>query len=181
MQGQLGHGAQGNMNLPTAVKSLGGVCAKQLACGEAHTLLCTAQGDVYSWGWGEKGQLGHNDLNNLNTPHIVKDLQGLKIGFVACGLAHSAVVTSDCSETYAWGWDQYGQLGLGSLSWGNVKNKPNRVKASLYSCPRSTVRLPSVYLLSVPLAALALTILFLRLLARSGCSLSHVGARTLLG
>jgi len=128
MQGQLGHGTNGNASVPTAVKSLGGVCGKQIACGEAHTVMCTASGDVFSWGWGEKGQLGHNDIESVNTPKLLKELQGCKIVQVACGLAHTAAV-SDQYTVYAWGWDQYGQLGLGSFSFGNVKMRPNEVKA----------------------------------------------------
>lgn len=36
-----------------------------LACGWRHTLLSLANGDVYSWGRGVNGQLGHNEQRDL--------------------------------------------------------------------------------------------------------------------
>ena len=36
-----------------------------LACGWRHTLLGLANGDVFSWGRGVNGQLGHNEQRDL--------------------------------------------------------------------------------------------------------------------
>ena len=32
-----------------------------VAAGEAHNLALAADGAVWSWGWGSRGQLGHGD------------------------------------------------------------------------------------------------------------------------
>ena len=39
-----------------------------LACGWRHTLLGTANGDIFSWGRGVNGQLGHNEQRDLCAP-----------------------------------------------------------------------------------------------------------------
>ena len=39
-----------------------------LACGWRHTLLGLANGDVFSWGRGVNGQLGHNEQRDLCAP-----------------------------------------------------------------------------------------------------------------
>ena len=35
-----------------------GRSVKQVACGEAHTLVLDSRGDVFAFGWSELGQLG---------------------------------------------------------------------------------------------------------------------------
>ena len=32
-----------------------------IACGAEHSLVCTEEGQVYSWGWGRYGNLGLGD------------------------------------------------------------------------------------------------------------------------
>ncbi|RLN73099.1 hypothetical protein BBJ28_00011198 [Nothophytophthora sp. Chile5] len=44
---------------PTRVPALAGVELRQLACGEMHSLAVTTGGKVFSWGRGNRGQLGH--------------------------------------------------------------------------------------------------------------------------
>lgn len=34
---------------------------KQIACGSGHTVALTTEGEVYSWGRGDDGRLGHGD------------------------------------------------------------------------------------------------------------------------
>ena len=39
-----------------------------MSLGEAHTLVLDRQGTVYSFGWGELGQLGLKELHKKNNP-----------------------------------------------------------------------------------------------------------------
>jgi len=32
---------------------------KQVACGTDHTVALSSSGEVYTWGWGKEGALGH--------------------------------------------------------------------------------------------------------------------------
>jgi alpha-tubulin suppressor-like RCC1 family protein len=59
--GQLGVGDLEDRNAPTLVTTLAGNQVTLLACGWRHTLAVTATGQVYTWGRGVNGQLGHGD------------------------------------------------------------------------------------------------------------------------
>lgn len=50
-------------NAPTCVATLAGVGGgvKLLACGWRHTMAVMGDGQVFSWGRGVNGQLGHGD------------------------------------------------------------------------------------------------------------------------
>lgn len=50
----------------------------------------------------QKGQLGHGDLAQRNTPTVVKALEGKAVVGGACGRNHTAVVLQS-GETYTWG------------------------------------------------------------------------------
>jgi alpha-tubulin suppressor-like RCC1 family protein len=64
-------------------------------CGSYHTLAITTAGDLYVWGLGDLGQLGHGSTSNLPAPfHLRGVLQGAKISDVACGGRHTLVACS---------------------------------------------------------------------------------------
>lgn len=46
---------------PTYVDALRGVGVRQIACGSGHTVVLTVDGEVYTWGRGDDGRLGHGD------------------------------------------------------------------------------------------------------------------------
>lgn len=46
---------------PTYVDALRGVGVRQIACGSGHTVVLTIDGEVYTWGRGDDGRLGHGD------------------------------------------------------------------------------------------------------------------------
>ena len=48
-----------------------------------HYLALTKAGDVYSWGNGDAGQLGHGDTGSLDSPKLVQELAGRAVVFVA--------------------------------------------------------------------------------------------------
>nr|CAG8487732.1 5456_t:CDS:10 [Entrophospora candida] len=86
---------------------------KKISCGENHCLALTKQGEVYSWGDGRYGQLGHGDFRSLNKPKVIEFFQGLKVTQIACGGLHSAVIT-DSGDLYTFGWNNLGRLGVKS-------------------------------------------------------------------
>lgn len=64
--GQLGIGSREDKNLPTAINGeLQGSAVTYLSCGWRHNFALTGSGDVYSWGRGGSGQLGHGDCDDL--------------------------------------------------------------------------------------------------------------------
>lgn len=63
-KGKLGLGDDLNHLTPTPLPSLRRKHITQLRCGSFHTVALTEQGEVFTWGIGERGQLGHGDLEN---------------------------------------------------------------------------------------------------------------------
>ena len=72
-----------------------------IACGGAHTVGVTPTGDLYTWGHGANGKLGHGNEENFDTPKLVTCLAGKKVVHAACGAWHTSVVTSD-GDLYTW-------------------------------------------------------------------------------
>ncbi|RVW98013.1 Retrovirus-related Pol polyprotein from transposon TNT 1-94 [Vitis vinifera] len=90
----------------------------QVSCGEYHTAAISENGEVYTWGLGNMGQLGHCSLQYGDkelVPRRVVALDGISIKDIACGGVHTCALTSK-GALYAWGGGQAGQLGLGPQS-----------------------------------------------------------------
>ncbi|PNT68828.1 hypothetical protein BRADI_3g45740v3 [Brachypodium distachyon] len=68
---------------------------------------------LYSWGWGDFGRLGHGNSSDVFHPQPIEALQGIKIKQIACGDSHCLAVT-DAGQVHSWGRNQNGQLGLGN-------------------------------------------------------------------
>ncbi|KAI4330103.1 hypothetical protein MLD38_028410 [Melastoma candidum] len=112
--GQLGHGDAEDRLLPTQLSTLDGHEVVSVICGADHTIaLSKLHAEVYSWGWGDFGRLGHGNSSDFFTPQPVKALHGVRIKQIACGDSHCLAVTMD-GEVQSWGRNQNGQLGLGS-------------------------------------------------------------------
>ncbi|XP_059128418.1 RCC1 domain-containing protein 1 [Peromyscus eremicus] len=84
---------------------------RQLELGAEHVLLLCEAGQVFSWGGGRHGQLGHGTLEAELEPRLLEALQGLRMAEVAAGGWHSVCV-SETGDTYIWGWNESGQLAL---------------------------------------------------------------------
>jgi len=97
-------------NLPNKL-STGGVRMTDVACGRAHAALLSERGEIFTFGEGSRGQLGHGVLEGTEQPCLVEGLTGLEVTMVGCGGWHSAAVTRD-GDLYTWGWNNTGQLGI---------------------------------------------------------------------
>ncbi|XP_076346603.1 HECT and RLD domain containing E3 ubiquitin ligase 4 isoform X3 [Tachypleus tridentatus] len=95
------------------VKALEPHVIKHLACGEAHSLAVSEAGQVFAWGCASSGQLGlEHEGDHLPFPRMIKKLATLTVVQIACGHHHSLALTNN-GELYAWGENNYGQLGIG--------------------------------------------------------------------
>ncbi|XP_072988298.1 ultraviolet-B receptor UVR8 [Typha latifolia] len=87
----------------------------KVSCGEYHSAAISEDGEVYTWGLGSMGQLGHCSLQYGEKellPRRVVALDGIVVKDVACGGVHTCALTPE-GALYAWGGGQAGQLGLG--------------------------------------------------------------------
>nr|CCA21326.1 regulator of chromosome condensation (RCC1)like protein putative [Albugo laibachii Nc14] len=83
-----------------------------IACGAKHSVALTSAGEVYSWGSGEDGRLGHGEMRDRNVPRKIMALLRHRIEYVSCGGSHTAVV-SDQNLVFTFGRGRNGRLGLG--------------------------------------------------------------------
>lgn len=113
--GQLGDGTYDDKYNPIKVHKLSGV--KAVAAGQGrHLLALKDDGTVWSWGYGYYGQLGNGSSGPyayFNTPAEVSNLNNIKD--IAVGVYHSLALENN-GMVWAWGRNDYGQLGDGSLA-----------------------------------------------------------------
>ncbi|XP_030877011.1 alsin [Leptonychotes weddellii] len=78
--------------------------------GEADALLPSLRTEVWTWGKGKEGQLGHGDVLPRLQPLCVKCLDGKEVIYLEAGGYHSLALTAK-SQVYSWGSNTFGQLG----------------------------------------------------------------------
>ncbi|XP_032053361.1 X-linked retinitis pigmentosa GTPase regulator [Aythya fuligula] len=90
----------------------------KVACGGEHTVVLT-ETDVYTFGLGQYGQLGHGTLVfETSVPKSVKHLRRRKIHNVTCGENHTAVIAEN-GLMFTFGDGRHGKLGLGEENFAN--------------------------------------------------------------
>ena len=110
--GRLGHGDNGWKYVPRIAQSLSGQVIVQVTCGSYHTAAVASNGDLFTWGGGMYGKLGHGNESGHSTPRRVEGLVGLTVSQIACGSRHTAVLTST-GALYTWGDKENGVAGHG--------------------------------------------------------------------
>jgi alpha-tubulin suppressor-like RCC1 family protein len=83
----------------------------QVAAGRMHTMALTVSGELYAWGQGENGQLGHGGIEHLAVPRVVEGIGA--VVSMAGGDRHSLVTTVE-GRVMAFGSGRSGGLGLGA-------------------------------------------------------------------
>ncbi|KAK3031926.1 hypothetical protein RJ639_036722, partial [Escallonia herrerae] len=121
LYGQCGQGSTDDELSPVCVSSLLGIRIEDVAAGLWHTVSISADGDVYAFGGNQFGQLGTGADQAETLPRLLDapGLESMQAQRVSCGARHSAVVTED-GKVFCWGWNKYGQLGLGDVIDRNI-------------------------------------------------------------
>lgn len=95
-----------------------GISFVSVHTGENYALGLTSEGTLYSWGANQSGQLGNGTTTTSTTPQPVLGEGGVGIlrgvTQVSAGTYHVIAVTPE--GVFAWGDNQFGQLGIGTTS-----------------------------------------------------------------
>ncbi|KAL2717183.1 E3 ubiquitin-protein ligase HERC2 [Vespula squamosa] len=112
--GKLGHGNCVSLDKPRLIETLKSKRIRDIACGSGHSAAIASNGELYTWGLGEYGRLGHGDTATQLKPKLVEALIGQRIIQVACGSrdAQTMALTAD-GTVYSWGDGDFGKLGRG--------------------------------------------------------------------
>jgi len=89
---------------------------KSISAGGDHSLVLTTTGKVYSFGWGEKGQLGHGNKDSSWRPKLIKLPKGETPFEIATGGYAHSIILSETGFIYAFGLNDFYQLGFNSES-----------------------------------------------------------------
>lgn len=113
--GQLGLGELMQSPSPELVTSLAQEVVIDAVAGQYHSLALTADGRVFSWGWGVHGQLGHGSTENKRLPTLIASLLGVVVKHMSAGHAHTLILSTE-GIIYAFGCNVFGQLGTGNTT-----------------------------------------------------------------
>nr|CCI55326.1 PH01B001I13.22 [Phyllostachys edulis] len=95
------------------------ISVSKIACGEWHMAIITSSGQLFTYGDGTFGVLGHGDTQGIARPKEVESLKGLRMSSVACGPWHTAAIVEVMSsfkanapsgKLFTWGNADRGKL-----------------------------------------------------------------------
>ncbi|CAL1390883.1 unnamed protein product [Linum trigynum] len=150
--GRLGLGHENIAFVPTLNPYLDAI--RSIALGGVHSVALTSSGEIFTWGYGGFGALGHSVYHRELLPRLVEGILTEKFDSIATSGTHTAAITEK-GELYTWGRDEGdGRLGLGpgrGPNEGGGLSIPSKVKA-----------------LSVPVAAVSCGGFFTMVLTKDG-------------
>ncbi len=134
--GELGLGDNTNSRYISKPTKINDIKAKSISCGHSHTLLIDMNNNVWSFGSNSNGQLGLGNSGYDTNKNEPTKINGIKAKFVSCGSSHTLVIDMN-NNVWAFGSNEYGQLGLGNNGYNTnitVPTKINGIKAKYISC-----------------------------------------------
>ncbi|KAJ7964407.1 Regulator of chromosome condensation (RCC1) family with FYVE zinc finger domain-containing protein [Quillaja saponaria] len=100
--------SQSDAVLPKLLDSTMMLDVQNISLGGKHAALATKQGELFCWGQGKGGRLGHKVDIDVSSPKIVGSLNGVvNVKYACCGEYHTCALT-DSGEVYIWGDDGCG-------------------------------------------------------------------------
>ena len=102
------HGQLGNPvaagKVPTLIQDkLLGEIVEEISCGAHHVVALTKKGELYTWGKGANGRLGHGDVEDRKSPTLVVAMKDRTIENISCGYNFTSCV---CIHKWVSGSDQ---------------------------------------------------------------------------
>jgi len=128
--GQLGN-PHSDGKLPCLVEEkLAGESVAEVACGSYHVTVLTSRSEIYTWGKGANGRLGHGDLEDRKTPTVVEALKDRPVKRIACGSNFTAAI---CHHKWVSGAEQ-SQCSACRQAFGFTRKRHNCYNCGLVHC-----------------------------------------------
>ena len=119
-RGQLGDGTMIDRDRPVLLTRFSkdlNIIITAISAGYEHSLALDYMNNVYAWGYNLYGQLGDGTKLDRDTPVLVNtftDDPNITITSISAGFEHSVALDST-GNVYAWGINNFGQLGDGAI------------------------------------------------------------------
>ena len=119
--GRLGQGDENSIEKPKVIQYFveNDIKIKQIACGDLHCAAISTIKELFTWGNGNYGKLGHCNFEHMLLPTKVGFFSMSKVENVVCGSFNTIAVTTD-SKIFAWGKNSHGMLGIPHLQDQNI-------------------------------------------------------------
>ncbi|KAI3816471.1 hypothetical protein L1987_16169 [Smallanthus sonchifolius] len=128
--GQLGN-PQSDGKLPALVQDcLVGEFVEEIACGAFHAAVLTSRSEIFTWGMGANGRLGHGDFEDRKTPTLVESLKDRVVKSISCGASFTASI---CIHKWMPGADQSVCSGC-KQAFGFTRKRHNCYNCGLVHC-----------------------------------------------
>ncbi|CAL9119168.1 unnamed protein product [Musa textilis] len=128
--GQLGN-PQSDGKLSCLVEDrLVGESVGEVACGSYHVAVLTTRGEVFTWGKGANGRLGHGDIEDRKTPNLVEALKDRAVKYISCGANFTAAI---CQHKWVSGAEQ-SQCSACRQAFGFTRKRHNCYHCGLVHC-----------------------------------------------
>ncbi|XP_022760898.1 PH, RCC1 and FYVE domains-containing protein 1-like [Durio zibethinus] len=128
--GQLGNPSSDG-KLPCLVQErLVGEFVEEISSGAYHVAVLTSRSEVFTWGRGANGRLGHGDLEDRRTPTLVEALKDKHVKNISCG---SNFTSSICIHKWVSGADQSVCSGC-RQAFGFTRKRHNCYNCGLVHC-----------------------------------------------
>ncbi|XP_071734805.1 uncharacterized protein [Rutidosis leptorrhynchoides] len=134
---QLGTGNAHIQKLPCKVDSLHGSFIKLISSAKFHSVAVNGHGEVYTWGFGRGGRLGHPDFDihsgqaAVITPRQVTSGLGARRVKAIAAAKHHTVAATEGGEVFTWGSNREGQLGYTSVDTQATPRRVSSLKAKI--------------------------------------------------
>ncbi|KAI9194684.1 hypothetical protein LWI28_008169 [Acer negundo] len=128
--GQLGNPSSEGKQPCLVQDKLVGEFVEEISCGAYHVALLTSRSEVFTWGRGANGRLGHGDVEDRRTPTLVEALKDRHVKNISCG---SNFTSSICIHKWVSGADQSVCSGC-RLAFGFTRKRHNCYNCGLVHC-----------------------------------------------
>ncbi|QDZ23007.1 RCC1-like chromosome condensation regulator protein [Chloropicon primus] len=144
---QLGTGCMYEQNMPTPVTAF---ClgddkeedssqerVSQVSCAKYHSCAVTTSGQLYTFGFGRGGRLGHEDshvhsgMHAVLEPRVVRSLLKVKVTMVAAAKHHTVCLAA--GDVYTWGSNKDFRLGYTGVDSQPTPRRVASIKANVLS------------------------------------------------